>query len=302
MPDEFFIQNPSPVMPKRRSGAGRAIVAALLLILVLVAAGVGYIAWKGVLPFPQRHPIGAPAPAPAPVANAAPRPATDPAAALARQDTLEGRMAALEQRLDTLDLRADNASGNAARAEALLVAFAARRALDRGAPLGYLEDQLRLRFGNAQPNAVGTVIDAAHQPITLDQLVAGLDGLAPSLTQTPTTASAWTRIQRELSGLFVIRHDTAPSPAPTARLERARLLLESGQTDQAIAEVRALPGAGGATDWMTAARRYANARRALDVLETTAMLDTRGLRDTQGTTVNAPSPVAPPAPGSVADQ
>src|SRR3546814_3562519 len=34
----------------------------------------------------------------------------------------------------------------------LLIAFAARRALDRGLSLGYLEAQLRLRFGDDQPN------------------------------------------------------------------------------------------------------------------------------------------------------
>jgi len=46
------------------------------------------------------------------------------------------------------------AAGNAARAEGLLVAIAARRAIDNGTPLGYLTDQLRLRFGSSQSEAV----------------------------------------------------------------------------------------------------------------------------------------------------
>jgi hypothetical protein len=67
---------------------------------------------------------------------------------------LEARLAAVSSRLDGITREADEAGGNAGRAEALLIAFAARRALDRGAPLGYLEGELRLRFADAQPRAV----------------------------------------------------------------------------------------------------------------------------------------------------
>src|SRR3546814_12596719 len=76
-------------------------------------------------------------------------------------------------------LQAASASGNATRAEGLLIAFAARRALDRGLSLGYLEAQLRLRFGDDQPNAVKTIIDTARDPITLEQLRSKLDPMAP---------------------------------------------------------------------------------------------------------------------------
>src|SRR3546814_16914803 len=76
-------------------------------------------------------------------------------------------------------LQAASASGNATRAEGLLIAFAARRALDRGLSLGYLEAQLRLRFGDDQPTAVKTIIDTARAPITLDQLRRELHALAP---------------------------------------------------------------------------------------------------------------------------
>src|SRR3546814_8273346 len=78
-------------------------------------------------------------------------------------------------------LQAASASGNATRAEGLLIAFAARRALDRGLSLGYPEAQLRLRFGDDQPNAVKTIIDNARDQITLEQLRSGLDDMAPQL-------------------------------------------------------------------------------------------------------------------------
>jgi hypothetical protein len=70
-----------------------------------------------------------------------------------QQGGLDQRLAAAEQRLTQLDLQAQAAAGNAARAESLLIAFATRRAVERGAELGYLSDQLRLRFGRAGATA-----------------------------------------------------------------------------------------------------------------------------------------------------
>lgn len=275
MADELHPTDPLPPssLPPRRSGSG-SILLALVLAFGLGAGAVGYAGWKGVLPFPWAAQAPVRATQTAVPASPVRNPSSE-ATLLSEQTTLEGRMAALEQRLDALNTEAEEASGHASRAEALLVSFAARRALDRGAPLGYLEDQLRLRFGNAQPNAVATIIDAAKTPVTLDQLLAGLDSLSPALTQAPQQTGAWERVRNELASLFVIRRETAPSPAPQTQLAHARLLLETGRVEDAITEIRRLPGASDATDWFAAARRYDAARRALDVLESAAMLDTR---------------------------
>lgn len=271
-----------PPAPHRR-GLGLALFA-ILIAFVMGAGAVGYAAWKGLVPFQKASSVRLAGPGTPPAAAPSlPQPeAPDTAALAAHQSTLEGRMAALEQRLNVLNTQADAASGNAARAEALLVAFAARRALDRGAPLGYLEDQLRLRFGNTQPNAVATVIDSGKHPVTLDQLLAGLDSLAPTLTHAPATDDAWTRIKRELAGLFVIRRGTAPSPTAHTMLSHARILLETGRVEDAIVELGRLPGAAEAKEWSAAARRYDAALRALDVLESAAMLDGRTLRNGTG--------------------
>src|SRR3546814_2500577 len=59
--------------------------------------------------------------------------------------------------------------------------FAVRRALDRGLSLGYLDAQLRLRFGDDQPNAVKTIIDTSRDPVTLERLRTELDAMAPQL-------------------------------------------------------------------------------------------------------------------------
>jgi hypothetical protein len=92
---------------------------------------------------PVQRPLAA-ATAPAPVAISAPLTATQEA-------TLATRISLLEDRLARISVSADGASGNAAKAEAMLLALAARRTLDRGLPLGVLEAQLRLRFGETQP-------------------------------------------------------------------------------------------------------------------------------------------------------
>jgi hypothetical protein len=236
-----------------------------------------------------------PAPLPAPVATGAvaaeARQAAQRVAQVAEvQGGIDSRVAAMEQRLARLDLQAQAASGNAARAEGLLITFAARRSLERGTPLGYLADQLRLRFGDARPNAVQTVIDAGQNPVTLDQLIARLDGLAPRLSQNPPAEGALGWLSRELGELFVIRREDAPSPAAERRLERARFFLESGRVRAAVAEVRLLPNAAPAADWIQDAERYANAQRALELLETTAILEQRDLRDGRGQRVEQPSP------------
>ncbi len=214
-----------------------------------------------------------------------------------QQGGLDSRVAAMEQRLTRLDIQSQAAAGNAARAEGLLIAFASRRAIERGAPLGYLADQLRLRFGEARPNAVQTVIDAAQDPVTLDRLVARLEGLAPILNDAPADEDVFTMLGREISSLFIVRREDTPSPVGERRLERARLFLESGRIEAAVQEVRSLPNAVEAEQWIADAERFAAAQRALETLETAAVLDPRGLRDSEGETVQQLSPALPGAQG-----
>lgn len=294
-------ENPSTPRPAfRRRRSGQTIALASLLAFLLGAALVGWLAWHGelasVLPSKDTEKetstrLAAAAPSPGPAAS--------PAAAMGAIGAMETRLALLEERLSRVDVEADAASGNAARAEALLIAYAARRMIEKGAPLGYVEDQLKLRFADAQPNAVRIIIESARAPVTLDELCGRLDALAPSLANAPAKEGAWTRVKRELSGLFVIRHESTPSPDPESRIARARLLLTTGKINAAIAEVEHLPGAEDARDWIADARRYDATQRALDLIETTAMLEPRRLQDARGQTVTQPSPLAAPAGRSV---
>ncbi|RGP41198.1 hypothetical protein BPTFM16_01494 [Altererythrobacter insulae] len=210
-----------------------------------------------------------------------------------QQGGLDQRLAAAEQRLARLDLQAQAAAGNAARAEGLLIAFATRRYIERGEELGYLADQLRLRFGDSWPNAVRTVISFSRDPITLDSLQARLEGLGPNL-QDREGISSWADFRREISELFVVRRESTPSPQPERRLERAKQFLESGRIDSAIGEVRNMPSADVAEDWIADAERYAAAMTALETIEMAAVLDPGRLRDGSGTAVEQRSPVEAP--------
>ena len=232
-----------------------------------------------------------PEPAPQPL-NPAPLAPAAPGAAPERiviDPEITRRVAEVERRLGQVYNQSRAAVGNADRAEGLLVAFAARRALDRGVALGFLEALLRQRFGATQPQAVGTVIAAARQPVTLQELQDGLQQLGPELTGAGPQQSWWGALRAELAGLVIVRHQDSPSAEPTERLRRAERRLEAGQVDVALAEVLRLPGRGHAGEWIRDARRYVLARRALDTIETAALLEPR-------TNPAPPAPADQPAP------
>ena len=290
------------VSQRRKSGPSRAFFGVALVSFLLGAAVVAYFAERDAL-LGDEEPVSAAeeveaSPVPTDTASPTPSPsATSSEAAEAvervaeQQGGFEQRLVAAEQRLARLDLQTEAASGNAARAEGLLIAFATRRAMERGAELGYLADQLRLRFGDALPNAVRTVIATSRKPVTLDQLIARLEGLAPDLADGNSEPS-FGKLWDDLGSLFVIRREDAPSPQPEKRLERARLFLESGRVEAAIEEVRNLPGAESAENWIADAERYAAAQRALELIETSAVLEPRLLRDGSGKRIDQPSPAA----------
>ncbi|MBE1528260.1 outer membrane murein-binding lipoprotein Lpp [Sphingopyxis sp. OAS728] len=268
------------VVPARGLSFRAIAIGAFLLLLIGVAGG-GWAVnrWLTGQNVPPARMIGAPA-APTLVAGGTAKGTAGQPLAVTPVDganALAARVAELEQRLSRITLEAESASGNASRAEGLLVAFAVRRALDRGLSLGYLDAQLRLRFGDDQPNAVKTIIDTSREPVTLEQLRAELDAMAPQLVGRggDDNGSLWTGLRRELGELFVVRAAGTQSPRASERLDRARRYLAAGQADLAIAEVEAMPGSDVASDWLIAARRYHEARRALDLIETAAILEPR---------------------------
>ena len=192
---------------------------------------------------------------------------------IGQSNAVDTRISDLEGRMARIDLRAAAAAENATRAEGLLIAFAARRALDRGVALGYIEGELRGRFGATQPRAVAAIIAGAQQPVTIEGLHQGLTAIAPDLVGGGANESWWASTRRTLGSLIVVRKQGTESPAADDRVQRAQLRLEGGQVESALAEIARLPAREKATDWMTKARRYIEAHRALDIIEAAALTD-----------------------------
>jgi uncharacterized small protein (DUF1192 family) len=256
MPDEFFTRaQPTPAVtpaPHRRTAPLRVALGLTLLAFIGGAVLLGYLVWGGKVHLPVRQ-------------SAAVAPAITSIAAA------EQRVALLEQRLARIDAQAASTEATTGRAEALLIAAATRRAIERGAPLGYLAEPLKQHFGQTQPDAVAALIAANGTAATLDQLAQQLDAIAPKLTTASASPSGWDNFRQQVGALFVIHRDDAAAPRPEDRVERARALLRSGQIDAAATEVGRLSASPEARAWIAAARRHAATLRALDSIETAAL-------------------------------
>ena len=258
------------------SAKGMGWGARLLIALVFILLGAGAAVWGlahypkaaktlGIAPATQ----GTVTPAESPVQAVEPTP---PAAPPQTTPADSARIAALEQRLNEVENASQRAEGFAGRADALVVAFAARRAIDRGVALGYLENLLVDRFGAQHQAAVATVITASHQPVRLEDLASEYEGLGPVLRSGGPKDSWWTNFKREMGSLVEVHRAERPAINAEARYNRALRRLSSGDVDQALAETMRLPGASNAGDWVVRARRYIAAHRALDEIESGALL------------------------------
>jgi hypothetical protein len=260
-----------------RNGMGWG--ARLLVAFVLIIAGAAAAVWGlahyqpaarflGIAQTPQ--PLVSPQPRPA----SAPPPIDQPSAPTSAAEN--NRIAALEGRVAQVENATQRAEGFAGRADALVVAFAARRAIDRGVALGYLENLLVDRFGAQHQAAVATVITASHQPVRLEDLTSEYEGLGRELRRGSPEDSWWTNFKRELGSLVEVHRAERPAVNAEARYNRALQRLSSGNVDQALAETMRLPGAARAGDWVQKARRYVAAHRALDEIESAALLGGNG--------------------------
>jgi len=264
------------------SAKGMGWGARLLIALVFILLGAGAAVWGlahypkaaktlGIAPATQ----GTVTPAESPVQAVEPTP---PAAPPQTTPADSARIAALEQRLNEVENASQRAEGFAGRADALVVAFAARRAIDRGVALGYLENLLVDRFGAQHQAAVATVITASHHPVRLEDLASEYEGLGPVLRSGGPKDSWWTNFKREMGSLVEVHRAERPAINAEARYNRALRRLSSGDVDQALAETMRMPGAARAADWTAKARRYVAAHRALDEIESAALLAGPGSR------------------------
>ena len=261
-----------------RSGMGWA--ARLMVGLVLILAGAAAAIWGlahyqpaarflGVVPA-QQPVMLTPRPI---VTNPQVAPLSEPQAQ-AQEQAQGQQIATIQTRLNAVENATARAEGSAGRADGLVVAFAARRAIDRGVALGYLETLLVARFGAQHRAAVATVITASRQPVRLDDLIAEYDSLGPDLRSGGPQDSWWTNVKRELGSLVEVHPASRPASNSAARYDFARQRLAAGHVDKALVETMRVPGAPRAGDWIAKARRYIAAHRALDEIESAALLPT----------------------------
>jgi len=253
---------------RNRMGWGARLLIALLFIII----GAGAAIWGLAHYPPAARVLGVTPPAPQPLIPVTKPVAAPPTSAAAPAPADSARIAALEQRLSAVENATQRAEGFAGRADALVVAFAARRAIDRGVALGYLENLLVDRFGAQHQAAVATVITASHQPVRLEDLASEYEALGPELRHGGPEDSWWTNFKRELGSLVELHSADRPAMNAEARYGRALQRLSSGDVDQAVAETMRMPGAARANDWVAKARRYVAAHRALDEIESAALL------------------------------
>lgn len=276
---------------------------------VVIGAIVAFVVGLGLMAYAVRDRVGwfspTTAPAPAPTASptpvpatAAPAPQVDITTLALREAALAAQLANLEARAAAIDTDSASAASRAGRAEAILVAFAVRRALDRGVGLGYLEEQLRERFGATVPREVAIVTRSARAPVTLEDLRESLEGAAPTLLA--SDSDWWAGIGSELRNLIVVHRAGTPSPLPSDRLARARRMLEAGNVEAALGEVQRLPGAVQAPNWTGAARRYVDVRRALDTLEAAAVTGAVATPVAPAVVPRAVAPAPVPSPAAEA--
>ena len=249
---------------------GSRLLIALALILVGAAAAAWALArYDGAARFLGVKPQPSEAVAPTPQMLAPVRLVPEPQQAPSVSD---GRIEEIESRLRQVENAAERVEGSAGRADGLLVAFAARRAIDRGVELGYLEPLLLERFGATQPRAVSTIVSGARSPVRLGELIAEYRQLGPELRSSAPDEGWWAEFKKEMGSLISVRRADRPSTTPDARYSRALEHLSDGEVDAALAETMRLPGATRADEWTAKARRYVAVQRALDEIETAALL------------------------------
>lgn len=292
----------------------RSLRAVIIVMLIAFVAGLAVMGWALTqwLPAPKADAASAPqaettnAAAPAladtgkgaPAAPALNAPATTvapaPSSAAPQLSSLtDARVAVLEARLAEIDRHAAASADEASRAEGLLIAFAARRAIDSGVALGYLEGELNSHFGSAQPRAVANIIAASRSPVTLEGLRVDLDRVALESDPHSSKADWWTHLMTNLGTMITVRKAGDTATTPDERLSRARLALNTGAVQNALAEIARLPGGPATNAWVMNARRYIEAHSALDLLEAAALMRPKPTPAPPVLKPSAPAPALP---------
>ncbi len=206
----------------------------------------------------------------------------------------------------TLDTRIGMATAKMDRdgiaLRAVASAMALRGVVERGAPMGALDDSLALLVG-AQNKDMITLRRIERGGPTLASLRAGFDTVRTGLQQTTEAASGgWAdRALVQVKALLDVRPADGKAVNPTNRTPDAMVplideRLARGDVNGAVAAVRLLPRAAQtrAASWLAQADTYTQTRQALARLETQAITAA-----TQIAAAPAPLPAMSVAPAPV---
>ncbi len=188
---------------------------------------------------------------------------------VAADQQLVARLAAIEARMALLEANGAGVNGSSSRADALIAAFMARRAIDRGAGLGAAEALLSQQFGVKHARDVAAIIDASRKPVTLAMLTRDLDALI--VEPAASGVGWWDSFTQGFSELITVRSAETVPTDPPARLARARSMLVTGEVERARIEVSQLPFDERARAWVLNAQRYRDVQSALDRVEAAAL-------------------------------
>ena len=210
------------------------------------------------------------------------------------------RVAALEQRLGQVDTHSRAAVGNADRAEGLLVAFAARRALDRGVALGFLEALLQPAL-RRQPAAGGGHDHHRRAPAGDPQeLQGGLEQAGPAADRRGARPELVGRVPqraRQPDHRPPRRHALARAEPSGWRGRSAGS--KPARSSAALAEVLRMPGREHGADWVVEGAALRARPPGARPIETAALLEpqrqpapTAAAPSSAGAS-RAPAPAAP---------
>jgi hypothetical protein len=255
----------SPSTPPRRT-IGRS----LILPALFFVGGVAATGWVLTSTDFGTQLVSQPAPEPIaidPVKMAAPPPAAVAPPPMA--DDVAARIAAIEGRLARAEASGGSSgAGLSTQLSRVMLAIAARRALEAGRGLGGLQGELEQQFGADAPYLVAAIASAAKQPVTLTALNSEFASLAPALSGSGD--KWWARISNSFSNLVTVRDGKTKSDDPAALVVRAEAALKMGNVAAAVEAVSQTPNRAIAADWIAKAKRYAAAMQAVDALEAKA--------------------------------
>jgi len=188
-----------------------------------------------------------------------------------KTDAVVAKVQELEKRIESIGNIETSSAGYPAPQNDVATALRARRAIESGASLGYIENQLGQRFGDRFPQAVDAIGNLAQSPVTLSELRDDIARNGSRMIGRGSDASIWERFNLELDELFMLRKRGDASTSPAHILQLAEENIGKGDLAEAIKKIQELPENNATKSWLEVAQRYQNANNALDILERAAL-------------------------------